>query len=66
MVPELTTCDECGRMVIVLSWAPVFEDSVQLALADDSHSLEISCKIDCPVCGTRIQNVVPTSAGDRG
>jgi hypothetical protein len=59
VVPELTTCDQCGRTVIVLSWAPVYEDLVQLTEADDSHSLEIDCKIDCPTCGTRIQSVAP-------
>jgi len=59
VVPELTTCDQCGKTVIVLSWAPVYEDVVQLTEVDDSHSLAIDCKIDCPRCGTRIQSVVP-------
>jgi hypothetical protein len=61
MVPEITTCDACGRTVIVLSWSPVYEDAAsQLSDVDDSQSLAISCKIDCPVCGTRIQNIAPT------
>jgi hypothetical protein len=64
MVPELTNCDQCGRTVIVLSWAPVFEDAVPLTEVDDSHSLSIDCKIDCPTCGTRIQSIVPTINGD--
>jgi hypothetical protein len=59
MVPELTTCDQCGKTVIVLSWAPVYEDALQLTEVDDSHSLSIDCKIDCPACGTRIQSIVP-------
>lgn len=66
MVPEVTTCDACGRTVIVLSWSPVYEDAAsQLIEVDDSHSLEISCTIDCPACGTRIQNVRPTVDADR-
>jgi hypothetical protein len=47
--------------VIVIDWAPIFEDAVELAEADDSHSLEISCKIDCPMCGTHIQTVAPAA-----
>ena len=60
MVPELTICDQCGRTVIVLSWAPVYEDAVRLIDVDESHTLSIDCKIDCPTCGTRIQSIVPT------
>jgi DNA-directed RNA polymerase subunit RPC12/RpoP len=61
MVPELTTCDQCGRTVIVLSWAPVYDDAVRLIEVDESHSLSIDCKIDCPACGTRIQGVAPSA-----
>ena len=61
MVPELTICNRCGRTVIVIDWAPIFEDAVELAEADDSHSLEISCKVDCPTCGTHIQTVAPAA-----
>jgi DNA-directed RNA polymerase subunit RPC12/RpoP len=64
MVPELTVCEQCGRTVIVLSWAPVYEDSVQLTEADESHTLSIDCKIDCPACGTRIQSIVPSINGE--
>jgi hypothetical protein len=65
MVPELITCDQCGRTVIVLSWAPIFEDAVPLTEVDDSHSLSIDCKIDCPACGTRIQSIVPSTNVER-
>ena len=61
MVPELTTCDFCGRTVVVLSWSPIFDDAAALELLDDSHTLEISCKIDCPKCGTSIKSVNPTT-----
>jgi hypothetical protein len=61
VVPELTTCEQCGRTVIVLSWAPVYEDAVPLIDVDDSHTLSIDCKIDCPACGTRIQSIVPST-----
>ena len=62
MVPELTTCDRCGRTVIIIDWASIFDDAVQLAEADESHSLEITCKIDCPTCGTHIQSVMPAKS----
>jgi len=65
MVPEVTTCEACGRTVIVLSWAPVYDDVTELNAVDESHSLEISCKIDCPMCGTRIQNIAPAVDADR-
>jgi hypothetical protein len=64
MVPELTNCDECGRTVIVLSWAPIYEDAPLLAEVDNSHTPAITCKIDCPVCGTRIQSVTMTPIED--
>jgi hypothetical protein len=57
MVPELTTCEECGRTVIVLCWGHVADDPAPLDAADDSHDFLISCTIDCPGCGTRIQFV---------
>ena len=61
MVPELTTCDYCGRTVVVLGWAPIFENAASLESLDESHTLEISCKIDCPKCGTRIKNLKPAT-----
>jgi hypothetical protein len=64
MVPELTSCEQCGRTVIVLSWSPIYDDAAALTSVDDSHSLEISCKIECPACGTRIQSVRPTLPGN--
>jgi len=65
MVPELTICEECGRTVIILSWSPLDERaSSELVNQDSGQELEISCTIDCPVCGTRIQNVVATVAAD--
>jgi hypothetical protein len=57
MVPELTICDKCGRTVIVLCWGHTADDAAELAAAVDSHDLRISCTIDCPGCGTRIQLV---------
>jgi hypothetical protein len=63
MVPELVHCDACGRTVIVLSWSPIFDDAAELSSVDDSHTLAITCKVDCPTCGTRTQQVDPV-AGD--
>jgi hypothetical protein len=63
MVPELTSCEACGRTIIVLSWSPIYDDAAELPSVDDSHSLEISCKVDCPACGTRIQSVRPMLDG---
>jgi hypothetical protein len=57
MVPELTTCDECGRTVIILCWGPTDEDAAEFVGVRDSNDPGISCTIDCPVCGTRIQTV---------
>ena len=37
MVPELTTCDECGRTVIVLCWGHDTDDAVQLHAVRDSQ-----------------------------
>jgi hypothetical protein len=57
MVPELTTCEQCGRTVIVLSWERYQDDAAALMPLEDQGKLEIDCKIDCPVCGTRTQTV---------
>jgi hypothetical protein len=62
MVPELITCNQCGRHVIVLSWSPIYDDAAELLSLDDSHTLQISCKIDCPQCGTLIQSVKPSAS----
>jgi hypothetical protein len=63
MVPELIKCDKCGRSVNVLSWSPVYEDTLALAELDDSKTLLLTCKIDCPRCGPRIQVTRPLSNG---
>jgi transcription elongation factor Elf1 len=57
MVPELTTCDECGRTVIVLCWGHDTDEAAQLHAVRDSNDQGFSCTVDCPVCGTRIQTV---------
>jgi len=64
MVPELVACDRCGRTVIVLGWSPIYDDAVELASVDDSHSLDISCRVECPSCGPRFQQVKPLHIGD--
>jgi len=51
MVPEFVTCDRCGRWVLVLCWEPRYAD------VDDLSATDYSCKIDCPVCDTRVQTV---------
>jgi hypothetical protein len=63
MVPELVKCDRCGRAVNVLSWSPVYKDVVSLAELDDSKTLRLSCKIDCPKCGPGIQSIRPIKTG---
>jgi hypothetical protein len=64
MVPEIVTCDQCGRTVLVLSWSPLYDDAVELPAADDSGTLDFTCKTDCPTCGTRIQRVKPAQIAD--
>jgi hypothetical protein len=65
MVPDLLLCGQCGRASLVLSWSPIYDDATELAAMDDSKTLFVSCKIECPTCGTRIQSTRPMSVGDR-
>ena len=44
---------------MVLSWSPIYDDVVELASIDDSHTLEVTCQVECPVCGPQIQRVRP-------
>jgi hypothetical protein len=63
MVPELVCCDRCGRTVMVLSWSPIYDDVLELASVDDSHTLDFTCRVECPTCGPHIQRVKPELAG---
>jgi hypothetical protein len=49
---------------MVLSWSPIFDDAVELASVDDSHTLEVTCRIECPTCGPHIQRVKPMADGE--
>jgi hypothetical protein len=44
---------------MVLSWSPIYDDVVELASVDDSHTLEVTCRVECPRCGPHIQKVKP-------
>ena len=44
---------------MVLSWSPIYDDVVELASIDDSHTLEVTCQVECPACGPQIQRVRP-------
>ena len=63
MVPDILKCSQCGRRAVVLSWSPIREDAAEQAALDDSKTMFVLCKIDCPKCGPRIQNTRPLSDG---
>jgi hypothetical protein len=48
---------------MVLSWSPIYDDVVELASVDDSHTLEVTCQVECPKCGPQIQRVKPELTG---
>ncbi len=50
--------------VIVLSWSPIYDDVLELASFDDSHTLDVTCQIECPRCGPNIQRVKPSPIDD--
>ena len=49
-------CDQCGRLATMVRCTPVYKP---IGLFEDeefkSSVREISCKINCPKCGKRIQ-----------
>ena len=56
MVPNVVTCDLCGATAVVMAWTPIFGDILDVTTDRDGQgSREISCKIDCPNCGSRTQ-----------
>jgi hypothetical protein len=57
MVPELTTCDGCGREVLILSWSPIDDGATDQDALGNSLPRLVSCQLDCPHCGSRIQLV---------
>jgi hypothetical protein len=55
---QSVTCDRCGEPVRVITTAAIYADTEQLLKSNGSQNApEISCRIDCPSCGPRIQIV---------
>ena len=65
MVPELLNCTKCGSAALVLSWSPIPDDATEQAALDDSRTVFVFCRLDCPRCGPRIQNARPGHSHDR-
>jgi len=56
MFPTEMECSQCGQLAPVIHGVPIYEDPNRKGSATAaSASIEISCKIDCPQCGNRIQ-----------
>jgi predicted RNA-binding Zn-ribbon protein involved in translation (DUF1610 family) len=55
MIPNVK-CDQCGQSATIMRCTPVCENKGPIADEQFRQSVnEISCKIDCPRCGERIQ-----------
>jgi hypothetical protein len=58
MTRQKVTCDQCGAEATVRSVSQIYSDVHDLAVSMNQDGVtEYSCKIDCPVCGTRTQVV---------
>ena len=58
MTPQKVTCDQCGTDATVRSASQIFSDVREVPAGMNHEGVtEYSCKIDCPVCGTRTQVV---------
>jgi hypothetical protein len=56
MFPTEMECTQCGQLAPVIHCVPIYDDPNRSGtLAPAPGTLEISCKIDCPQCGNRIQ-----------
>jgi DnaJ-class molecular chaperone len=54
MVPKVVTCDKCGSKAFVRSSSVVY-DTPKRGIDRKKRSRELSCNLDCPICGVRVQ-----------
>lgn len=56
MFPTEIECSQCGRLAPVLNCVPIYDDPKRTGSTVPAlTTIEVSCKIDCPQCGNRIQ-----------
>jgi hypothetical protein len=53
MVPETVNCDQCDRVVLVLS----YRVSINETPREGCNGRWVAVTVDCPSCGTRLQMV---------
>ncbi len=57
MFPRAVSCSQCRHTAIVVAWVPMTKVSNEANGTDNFKTGEISCRIDCSICGRRIQRV---------
>ncbi len=57
MFPRSTICNRCGRTAAVAAWVPYGHDANEIAASSKATSMMVNCRIDCPICGDRVQLV---------
>jgi hypothetical protein len=58
MYPTQIQCNHCGQSAPVINCVPIYADPDHTGKVDTAQrTLEVSCKVDCPQCGNRIQVV---------
>jgi hypothetical protein len=55
--PRSAKCDRCGQTAIVVAWVPSGQALNATTGADESKTDIVNCRIDCPHCGTHVQQV---------
>ncbi len=55
--PRSAKCERCGQMAIVVAWVPSGKPANQTTGADESKTNVVTCRIDCPKCGTHVQAI---------
>jgi len=57
MFPRAATCNKCGRLALIVAWVPMTKDRNEATGTDNFKTDEINCRVDCSICGTRIQRM---------
>ena len=55
--PRSAKCNRCGQTAVVVAWVPSGKPTNAGTGADESKVDVVSCRIDCPECGTCVQEI---------
>ena len=55
--PRWAKCDQCSQMAVVIAWVPSAKVANQTTGVDESKTNVVSCRINCPKCGTNVQAI---------